>query len=259
MHPVTEKTEQFENELTFGNQHLRFDFSLYKRWQKRCIRWASWARVRSFGVDKINKQGPVLITPNHISWKDIFFVGGMIRRTVHFAATYRLFDEDACHGMLDYYFGKLVRYRALQRTVHFCNGFLAKFLVTRVRGSGALPAKLHSKNYSFLDAIKNAFRQEKLVCIFPEGRTGPPGKLYRFKLGISKILHDYYLENQVSIPVYPIGITGTHQYYHPGMKLGFFVGSPLYIHDYLQSSDFETYLSFTKALRDAVTRLIDQK
>ena len=257
MHSITERTEQVKDELTFGNQHLRFNFNLYKRWQKRCIRWASWTRISSSGLDKINKHGPVLITPNHVSWKDIFFIGGMIRRTVHFAATYRLFDEDACHNMLDQdqFFGKLANYPVIREPIYMFNHLLSRFLVTRVRGSGAIPARLHTGNYSFFNAIKNAFNQKKLVCIFPEGRSSK--EIKRFKLGISKVLHDYYLENRVSVPVYPVGITGTHQIFRPGMRLGFFVGSPMYIKDYLESTDFKTYISFTDALKEKVIQLVN--
>jgi 1-acyl-sn-glycerol-3-phosphate acyltransferase len=232
---------------------------LYKRWQKRCIRWVGWTHVKSCGVDRINPKGPVLITPNHVGWKDIFFISGMIRRTVHFVANSRLFNEKACRELLDNYFGKFIRCPVLQKPMHLWNGYFSKFMVERIRGVGAIPAMLHSQNYSFFDAIKDAFNREKLVCIFPQGvRTGPPDASRRFKLGISKVLHDYYVESRISVPVYPVGITGTDRFYHPGMQLGFFVGAPLYIHDYIQSNDFETYISFTNALKEAVLQLIQQ-
>lgn len=259
MFPVAKRNMKAENELTFKNQHLKFNSRLYQLWQKRCIRWASWTRVKSSGIDKINKNGPVLITPNHISWKDIFLVAGMIPRTVHFVANTALFEVNACRNMLDNYFGKLVRYPIFQKSVSLCDRFLSKYMVNRVPYCGAIPAKLATKDFSLFDAIKNTFDQQKLICIFPEGGTGRSSELRRFRLGISRILYRYYLENRISVPVYPVGITGTRRYFHPYMQVGFYVGSPLFIHDYLQSDDFQTYLSFTDALRNAVAGLIEQK
>jgi 1-acyl-sn-glycerol-3-phosphate acyltransferase len=131
-------------------------------------------------------------------------------------------------------------------------------MVDRVPYCGTIPAKLEAKDYSLFDAIKNTFDQQKLVCIFPEGGTGRSSELRRFRLGISRILYKYYIESRISIPVYPIGITGTRPYFHPYMQVGFNVGSPLYIHDYLQSKDYQTYHSFTEVLRNAVAKLIQQ-
>lgn len=258
MQSIPEKIEQPEKKLTYEDRHLKFDHHLYRRWQRRCIRWISWTKVKCEGLEKINRKGPVLITPNHDNWKDILFIGGMIRRTVHFAATYRLFDFHDCHNMLDEdrIIGKLAHFPLIREPMYIINYFLSKFLVTRVKGSGAIPAKLRTGDYSFFKAVKDAFDQNKLVCIFPEGRTSK--EMRRFKLGISKILYDYYLETRVSVPVYPVGITGTYRCFHPGMRLGFFVGSPIYIENFIESSVLQTHVSFTNTLRENVIRLINQ-
>ena len=258
MYLKNEEEREFDDELTYEDQPLKLDWHLYHRWQQRCVRWTSWTRVQSHGLEKINKRGVALITPNHSSWKDILFIGGMIRRIVHFVATYRLFDENACHAMLeeDKFFGKLAHFPVIREPIYMLNYLLSRFLVSRVPSAGAIPAKLQTGGYSLFDAVKSAFHQEKLVCIFPEGRSSK--EIRRFKLGIAKVLLDYYQETRISVPVYPVGITGTHRIYRPRMRLGFFVGSPIYIKDYLESTDFKTYVSFTNALKEEVVRLVNQ-
>ena len=243
--------------LTFGRHPLKFNPQLYARWKKRFARFVRLTRTKTSGLENILATGPAVLAPNHLSWKDIIFIGTVIQKPVTFVATFRLFDATRCQEMLNQYFGRLAGHPLLQKPIRRLNTVLAKFLVDRVSQSGAMPAKLYSKEYSFEKAVKDALRQNRLVCVFPEGRTGSPRKLNRFKLGISKVLYSYYRETQQRIPVFPVGITGTHRLYHPGMKLGLHVGATMYIEDYIQPTELQTLAKFTDELQKAVYDLIN--
>ena len=244
--------------MTYNHDELRFHPSLYRKWRERANRWLRWTRIEANGLDKIASEGPALIAPNHLSWKDILLIVGMMPRPVKFAANFRLFNLEECKAMFSEYLSKIDVNPLLQQALQPINQMLSHFLVRRVRSSGAIPAKLHSTDYSFMDSIIRAFQRRKLVCIFPEGRDSPPGELGRFKLGIPIVLLEYYSRYRESIPVYPIGIWGTHRTYMPGMKLGFHVGDPLYIKDHLQEKKNRTLISFAHELRIAVEDCMDQ-
>jgi 1-acyl-sn-glycerol-3-phosphate acyltransferase len=241
------------------NSYYQFKFNrrLYDYWSKKGLRYLKWARVKTSGLDAINNEkGPALIAANHLSWQDILFIAAMIQRPVSFAATFKLFDRKICHEWLNQYFAQFSQNKIIQRTIQELNVVLAKFLVDRVPQCGTFPAKLDPQKRTFLDQAKEALLKDKFVCIFPEGGFGTEEKLRRFKLGLSKILFDFFEETKINVPVYPIGITGTKRLYRPGMKLGFHVGMPIYIEDFIQQNVRKTLLEFSGELRNKVYKLI---
>jgi len=240
-----------------SNYKFKFNRRLYEYWRKKSVRYLKWARVKASGLETINNEkGPALIAANHLSWQDILFIAAMIQRPVSFAATFKLFDQKICHQWLNEYFEQFNQNKIVQRTIQQLNIILANFLVERVPQCGTFPAKLDPQKRTFLEQAKDALLEGKFVCIFPEGHFGTEEKLKRFKLGISKILFDFFEETKINVPVYPVGITGTRKLYRPGIKLGFHVGMPLYIEDFIQQNVRKTLLEFTNELRNIVYNLI---
>lgn len=239
--------------------HYQFKFNrrLYEYWRNKSIRYLKWARVKTSGVEAINNEkGPALLAANHISWQDILFIGAMIQRPVSFAASTKLFDQKICNQWLNEYFEQFTHNKIIQKTIQHLNVILAKFLVDRIPQCGTFPAKLDPQKRTFLTQAKAALFKGKFVCIFPEGGFGSEQKIRRFKLGLSKILLDFFEETKINVPTYPIGITGTGKLYRPGIKLGFHVGLPIYIEDFLQQNLRKTLLEFTSELRSTVYKLI---
>jgi 1-acyl-sn-glycerol-3-phosphate acyltransferase len=245
---------------TFGEYELVFDERLYGRWQRRFRNFVRFGRVRTSGLSRVPESGPALLAPNHLSWKDVPFIGGVVSRPISFIATYRLFDTRVCLSMLDEHYSHFIRNRFLQRLfygpIHAVCSSLGRMMVERVTRLGAIPAKLHSKDYSLIDAVKQAFRAGKLVLMFPEGTLGEPGKLNRFKPGVPKILKEYFEETGESVPAYPVGVQGTHRFYRPGMELGLHVGEPIDIRNYIRDTENQTLNAFNEALRERVFSLI---
>jgi len=244
------------SQLTISGFKHKLNLELYRHWQNRFQRHLRWMKIKVSGIEKISKNGPGLLAPNHMSWKDIPLLGGVIQRPVSFAADIRLFDEKLCYNFLFQFFATKVKNPSFQNAAHRVSDFISNFIVPRVSQVGSFPAKMDANNFSLIDTAKMILNRGKLVCVFPEGTLGSPKKLHRFKLGTAKILFDYYNEFKESIPAYPIGIIGTNESYRPGMKLGFHVGSPIYIEDYIKSSERETLISFINELREAVQNLI---
>ena len=248
---------------TFGEYELVFDERLYGRWQRRFLNFVRWGRVRTSGLARIPENGPALLTPNHLSWKDVPFIGSVISRPISFIATYRLFDARICLSMLYEHYALFVRdpffRRLFRRPIHAISASVARIMVDRVTRLGAIPARLHAKDYSLIDAVKDAFRKGRLVLMFPEGRSGEPGKLDRFKPGVPRILLEYFQETGETVPVYPVGVQGTHRFYRPGMKLGLHVGNPIDIRNFIRDTENKTLNAFNEALKDRVFFLLQNE
>jgi 1-acyl-sn-glycerol-3-phosphate acyltransferase len=244
--------------MTYEKNELCFHPGLYRNWRERVLRYLRWMRLDAYGLDKIIPEGPALIAPNHLSWKDIPFIVGLIQRPVRFVANFRLFKMEECKEMLDEYLFRISGHPVLERALRQISARLACFLVSRVSSSGAIPAKLQSRDFSLMDSVIKNFRRKKIVCIFPEGRDSPPGDLGRFKLGIPSVILEYYTRYKESIPVYPVGLWGTHKALLPGMRLGLHVGDPLFIEDHLLDKKNRTLINFAHELRKAVVDCMDE-
>ncbi len=168
---------------SFNRYKLKFNQQLYNYWKNISIRFLKLMKVDCSGLDKISENEPAVLTPNHVNWKDIFVTAGMVCRPVSFAAIFHLFDKSACYKLLNQYFRKYSQYPVRKNAISQFNNFLAKFLTERVQNLGAIPAKLDLHGSSFIEVISTSFRENKLVCIFPEGGLGQPSRLRRFKLG----------------------------------------------------------------------------
>jgi 1-acyl-sn-glycerol-3-phosphate acyltransferase len=244
------------SQLKISSFKPKLNRELYRKWQKRFQHHLLWMKVKVSGIEKISENGPGLLAPNHMSWKDIPLLGGVIQRPVCFAADIRLFNEKLCYNFLQQSFAAKIKNPSFLSAAHRMSDFVSNFIVPRVSNVGSFPAKMDVHNFSLIDTAKTILNSGKLVCVFPEGTLGSPQKMHRFKLGTAKILFDYFNEFKETIPAYPIGITGTNESYRPGMKLGFHVGSPMYIEDFITSNERETLINFVNELREAVQNLV---
>ena len=245
------------NGATLEEIKQKLNLALYRYWQRRFDRYLKWAKIRTSGLEKIVSAGPALLAPNHSNWKDIPLLGTLIQRPIHFVATFQLFDRKLCHEFLDQYFIKICHNQTLKGLIHHFNRFLSKFLVDRITQLGCIPAKMELSKYNFIESAKAILTLNRLMCVFPEGTLSTPEKLKRFKFGIAKIVYDYYLEFQKSIPTFPVGINGTHKFYYSGIELEINVGSPLYIEQFIEASERRTLKNFVNELRNSVQRLIN--
>lgn len=244
------------NHSAVENFSPKLNMRLYRYWQRQSLNFLKWTRLKISGLEKISAKGPALLAANHLSWKDIPLLSAIIERPISFIATFWLFDKSLCHKYLDLYLGQITNRANIQKIIHRFNEFLAQFLVERVPILGSIPAKIEAGEFSLTDTAKKLFQQDKLMCVFPEGTLSSPPNLKQFKLGTAKILYDYYLEFKKSIPAYPVGIVGTHKILHPGMIIGLHVGAPLYIEDFLETSESRALINFARKLKSAVEELV---
>jgi len=137
--------------------------------------------IRFEGVANIPQHGPLLITPNHVTFADPPLVSIPIRRPVHYMAWDRLFE---IRGL--------------------------SWLIRRLR---AFPVDIESSDPKAMRAAVRLLDAEQVVMIFPEAGRSLDGRLQRFKLGA------FRLACARGVPVLPVTILGGHESWPPGRVL----------------------------------------
>jgi 1-acyl-sn-glycerol-3-phosphate acyltransferase len=128
-------------------------------------------RMRISGAERIPREGPALVAPNHKSFWDSFFIGVCTRRQLRFMAKTELIE--ARYGRL------LVRL-------------------------GAFPVRRGESDADALETARTILRQGGLLAMFPEGtRIRDPEGLGPPRRGAAR------LALEAGAPLVPAAITGT--------------------------------------------------
>jgi 1-acyl-sn-glycerol-3-phosphate acyltransferase len=127
-------------------------------------------RARCIDSDKIPVRGPAIVTPNHFSFLDHFFVAVYVRRKVHFMAKSQLFT------------------RPLQ------------FIYTH---GGVFPVRRGQRDTRAIDVAETILGRGDLVVMYAEGGRSRTEKLGDPKPGIGK------LALETGSPVVPSAIVGS--------------------------------------------------
>jgi 1-acyl-sn-glycerol-3-phosphate acyltransferase len=151
------------------------------------VRPAIWLGARLYfgirfeGIPHIPRHGPLLITPNHVTFADPPLVSIPIRRPVHYMAWDKLFD---IRGLA--------------------------WLIRRLR---AFPVDIESADPKATRAAARLLDAGQVVMMFPEAGRSLDGRLQRFKLGA------FRLACAKGVPVLPVTILGGHESWPPGRIL----------------------------------------
>lgn len=125
------------------------------------------------GADRVPKKGPVVITPNHKSFWDPFFVAIVVRRQVHF----------------------------MGKAEHFTGPMAKTFLRL-----GAFPVKRGESDAEALETARTILRRGDVLALFPEGTRVPDAEsLGKPKRGAAR------LAIEAGAPLVPVAITGTER------------------------------------------------
>jgi long-chain acyl-CoA synthetase len=134
------------------------------------------------GTEYLPKQGPYMITPNHLSNADAFLLTAAVPSAVGGQAFY-LGDTK--------FFGGPVSSR------------IARYIQV-------IPVDMEAKLYNALQLSAYVLRQGKVLCVFPEGSRTRDGNIKEFKKGVAIIA------KEMNVPMVPVAITGTYAMMRPG-------------------------------------------
>ena len=138
-------------------------------------------RIEHHGMENIPAHGPLIITPNHVTYFDPFWVSVRIYRAVRFMAWDKIFAIPIA-------------------------GALFRWL-------GAFPVNLEAPEFG---AYKNALtilQKQEALMIFPEGGRSPDGTLMPFKEGAAR------LALKTGASILPVLVEGGEHVWSPKMLI----------------------------------------
>jgi glycerol-3-phosphate O-acyltransferase/dihydroxyacetone phosphate acyltransferase len=145
--------------------------------------WFFFKAVDTRHPERVPAAGPILVCVNHPNnFIDSLIVGSVVHRKVHYLATAALFR----------------------------NRLLARFLLA----CGVIPVYRRQddpdrmdRNRDTFDACHAAFRDGRLVAIYPEGTTHAETRVQRIKTGAARIALGYESERPGELRLVPVGLS----------------------------------------------------
>jgi 1-acyl-sn-glycerol-3-phosphate acyltransferase len=137
--------------------------------------------ITSEGQKNIPRKGPVLLLSSHQSFLDPFLVQMPVHRHLHYAAKSTLFDNAFSNIMLP--------------------------------SLNTIPIRRGEADLVAMKKIIAMLKEDKIVCLFPEGTRTPDGRISEVKAGFS------LLSRRSKAVVIPVAIEGAFECWPRGRKL----------------------------------------
>lgn len=154
----------------------RHPFYLFCRNSARVLFYLLF-RIRIHGLNNIPKEGPLVISSNHIENFDPPLIGVLVPRFVHFMAKSELF-----------------RYR---------------WSAWAMKRLGAYPVKRGGQDMSALKFSISIPMGGGCVVVFPEGHRSKDGKLGTAMTGVA------FIARKANCPIVPVAIVGPYRLFRP--------------------------------------------
>lgn len=139
--------------------------------------------VEMSGYDRLPRNGPAILCPNHLSFFDSALLTFTAPRNISFVGKAEYMDS---------------------WTTKFLFPAMGMIPIDRAGGT---------KSASALDAARGVLERGELFGIYPEGTRSRDGKLHKGRTGAAR------LAQAVGCPIYPVGIIGTDRIQPPGARL----------------------------------------
>lgn len=187
------------------------------------------------GAEHVPPTGPVILTANHQSFVDEFFIPLGARRQVFYFAKAEYFTAPGLRG------------RAMAAFFH---------------GMGQVPVERGDPRSAaaVIDVGVGVLGEGRALGIFPEGTRSPDGRLYKFRTGVAR------LALRSGAPVVPVGLVGTRDVQPPDRRrwhrkpVAVHFGAPLqFAHLAEQERSARVLREVTEAIREQVQQLSGQE
>ncbi|KJS82702.1 MAG: hypothetical protein JM58_14040 [Peptococcaceae bacterium BICA1-8] len=172
-------------------------------------------------LDKIPKEGPVLLACNHLSIWDPIVLGVYLPRKLHFMAKEELFKI-----------------------------FLVGNVVRRI---GTFPVRRGAADRNAIREAVRVLKENKVLCMFPEGTRSKTGELLDFQAGVTLIAQ------KGNAPIIPVGLIGTNKIslFRFRTKVSLNIGEPIYLDQLTEGKlNSEQLEQITKLLHNQVKDLL---
>jgi long-chain acyl-CoA synthetase len=159
----------------------------------------TYGRMAIRGVENLPREGPYLLTPNHLSNVDAFLLAAALPASI---------------ARQVFYLGD----------TKFFGGPVSSRLARNIQ---VIPVDMEAKLHNALQLSAYVLRKGKILCVFPEGSRSRDGNIKEFKKGVAIIA------KELNVPLVPVAITGTYEMMRPGRlfprpgKTGVVFGKPV--------------------------------
>lgn len=163
-------------------------------------------RVRVVGRKNIPKRGPAILASNHLSALDHLVLPMATRRPIV----------------------------NISKVEHFQSGKVKAWFFRKWH---IIPVQRGKGDKGAMEAAKQALRDGRLFCIYPEGTRSRDGRLHKGHTGVAR------LALEMRVPVVPCGMVGTFEakpkggrtkWFHPTAAV---IGEPLHFDQYWGMQD----------------------
>lgn len=194
-----------------------------------CLLKIFW-KLKIEGLDRLPKKGPYILCPNHASYLDGLIVGVSLPHRIELDTFFM--------GYAGYFEHPLVKWG--------------------IKTGRLVPLDPNTQLVEAMRASSFILRNDKIMCIFPEGRRSVDEHVQDFRKGVGIIA------KEMDIPLVPVFIKGSHfawprtERFPRPYPLKIIYGRPLAAKELLESSkekDIDDYERIARALREEVLRL----
>lgn len=234
---------------------------------KPVVRWLSnfallGKRIKVNGEENFIKKGPNIIVGNHIgSFKDVATLFKVIPRPIFFTANKMIFSKEEFNALIRKHlrrhmknFGLFLELILNPLKSHFVN-----YISNNIAKVGTIPVDIYHGKRQAIKQLQEYLKQGRaIITLQGRGRVmnkDPHPHVSSFKRGASIIAYNLYRNEEISVPVTPLALFGTHIPFMIPMKIRVNVGGPMYISDYWGGGVEETIEKFRSALEIRVKEL----
>lgn len=212
--------------------------------------------------ENIIAQGPNIIVGNHCgTYKDVAVIFKIVPRPIFFTANKMIFSR----GEFDFLIRKHLQRHlkdfglALNTLAKPLKYLFVRYAATAIAKVGAIPVDLYSSKREAVKMCQEYLKKGRaIITLQGRGRVFPHALhpyITPFKRGASIMAYNLYHDDDISVPVTPLAIFGTHiPLIVPG-RIRVNVGEPMFIKDYLGAKFEDTVENFRQALEASVKLL----
>ena len=196
-----------------------------------------WVYNRPYtrGLDKIPKEGPVILASNHLAVMDSFYLPLVVHRQIVFLAKKEYFTAPGVVGAIQRWF------------------FTSTNQVPIDRGD-------KDSQTAALDTALEVLGKGDVIGMYPEGTRSPDGRLYRGKTGLARVALE------ANAPVYPVVMVNTEKINPIGSwiprpyRCGVYIGDEINPDNFRDRGDsYEQARAMTDAIMDSLAKMSGQQ
>lgn len=222
-------------------------------------------RIKAEGLEKIPKEGPVILASNHPTWWDppILYtaIDKVVGRKAKFLTSRNVLDFPKCYKASIKQIKK--DGNAVIKTIAPFLALISAILIPPILKKSGSPIfvskyKIGGCSKEAIRGAEESLKKDSIVCFYVQGGTRSEKEgIGHLKKGAAYVAYNLHEEEKKDVPVYTVLVKGVNKgALLRKSRIKIKVGNSLYIKDHLVEGDRkETLERFTDAIRGSMISL----